>query len=107
MAKPISSVVEFTKFGDTARLDGHDVEVTKRMFCASPASACSTQAEKLRGLTTLISGGGFDTFDGLDGEIKASILWLVEDLANDVANLAALSVEADIAKRAAAEVQHA
>ncbi|QUN44124.1 hypothetical protein KEH56_33480 [Burkholderia cenocepacia] len=105
MAKCSSSVLEFTKFNSTVRTSDQDVEITKRI-CESPAGACSTRAEQLRGLTTLISGGGFETFDNLDPDIKASILWLVEDLANDVANLAALSVEAGIARRAASEVQH-
>ncbi|RQU40212.1 hypothetical protein DF147_21540 [Burkholderia cenocepacia] len=105
MAKRSSSVLELTKFGSTVRTSRQDVEITNRMY-ESPAGACSTRAEQLRGLTTLISGGGFDTFDGLDREIKASIVGLLEDLAGDVANLAALSVEADIARRAASGVQH-
>ncbi|WP_155638260.1 hypothetical protein [Burkholderia cepacia] len=105
MAKRSSSVLELTKFSSTVRTCGPDVEITKRMY-ESPAGACSTRAEQIRGLTTLISGGGFGTFDDLDRETKASILWLLEDLANDVANLAALSVEAGIAQRTAVEVQH-
>ncbi|PRG76145.1 hypothetical protein C6T58_24815 [Burkholderia multivorans] len=106
MAKHIPTAVEFSKFGDTVRVVGHDVEVTKRMFCESPASACSTRAEQLRALATLVSGAGFQVFDGLDSGLKDNVMLLVGDLASDVANLAALAVEAEIARRTVAEVQH-
>jgi len=106
MVKHIPTAVEFSKFGDTVRVVDHDVEVTKRMFCESPASACSTRAEQLRALTVLVSGAGFQIFDGLDSGLKDNVMLLVGDLASDVANLAALTVEAEVARSTAAEVQN-
>lgn len=98
--------VEFSKFSDTVRVAGHDVEITKRRLCESPVAACSTRAEQLRAMTVLLSGEGFEVFDCLDPGLKSNVMLLLDDLASDVANLAALAVEAEIAHRTAAEVHH-
>ncbi|MGU3777525.1 hypothetical protein [Burkholderia metallica] len=106
MAKHDSSKVEFSKFGDTVRTIGGDVELSKRMHCQSPAEACSTQAEQLRALTVLMSGAGFQVFDCLEWTLKDNLMVLLHDLASGVANLAALSIEAEIACRTATEAQN-
>ncbi|AYQ89315.1 hypothetical protein EDD84_19410 [Burkholderia gladioli] len=106
MAKRAAQVVEVTKYCDTVRLVDHDIEITNRMLCDSAAGACLTRAEQLRALTVLMSGGGLEHFDGLSVELKDSLLMLLDDLASDVANLAALAVEVESVRRAAAEVQN-
>ncbi|WP_175757635.1 hypothetical protein [Burkholderia cepacia] len=106
MAKHVPEPVEFSKFGDTVRVVGHDVEITKRRFCESPASVCSARAEQLRAMTVLLSGEGFEVFDCLDPGLKNNVMLLLDDLASDVANFAALAVEAEGARRAAAEGQN-
>ncbi|MBR8163034.1 hypothetical protein KDW98_17880 [Burkholderia vietnamiensis] len=100
------STSEFSKFSDTVRVVGHDVEITKRRLCESAVAACSTRAEQLRALAILLSGEGFEVFDCLDTGLKANLMLLVDDLASDVANLAALAVEVEVARRTAAEVSH-
>jgi len=106
MAKFVPSEVEFSKFGGTVRTSGADVEVSTCLPCQSPAEACSTRAEQLRALTVLMSGAGFQVFDCLESSLKDSMMMLLNGLADDVANLAALAVEAEIACRTAVEVQH-
>lgn len=106
MAKHDSSEVEFSKFGDTVRTIGGDVELCRRMHCQSPAEACSTRADQLRALTVLMSGAGFQVFDCLESSLKDNMMLLLNDLADDVANLAALAVEAEIACCTAGKVQH-
>ncbi|MDW9228654.1 hypothetical protein C7S15_3251 [Burkholderia cepacia] len=54
----------------------------------------------------MLSGDGFEVFDCLDTGLKANLMLLVDDLASEVANLAALAVEAEVARRAAAEGQN-
>lgn len=106
MAKRAAQVVEITKYRDTVRMIDNDIEITQVMPCESPAGACLTRAEQLRALTVLMSGGGLEHFDGLAVELKDSLLTLLDDLASDVANLAALAVEVESGRRAAAEVGH-
>lgn len=106
MAKFVPSDVGFSKFGETVRTIGADVEIISRLYCQSPAEACSTRAEQLRALTVLMSGAGFEVFDGLEISLKDNMMMLLNGLADDVANLAALAVEAEIVCRTAAEVQH-
>lgn len=106
MAKFAPSEVEFSKFGDTVRTIGADVEISSRLYCQSPAEACSTRADQLRALTVLMSGAGFQVFDCLESSLKDNMMLLLNDLADDVANLATLAVEAEIACRTAAKVQH-
>lgn len=106
MAKHVATAVEFSKFGDTVRVAGRDVEITKLRFCESPASVCSVRADQLRALAVLLSGDGFEVFDCLDTGLKANLMLLLDDLASDVANLAALAVAVEVERRTAAEVQH-
>ncbi|QJW79758.1 hypothetical protein [Burkholderia glumae] len=106
MAKRTAEVVEVTKYCDTVRLVDHDIEITNRMQCDSAAGACLTRAEQLRALTVLVSGGGLDHFDGLSLELKDGVMTLLSDIASDVANLAALAVEVESVRCAAAEVQN-
>ncbi|MDF0500847.1 hypothetical protein POK33_08900 [Burkholderia cenocepacia] len=106
MAKSVPLEVEFSKFADTVRVIGTGVEIVKRRLCESPASACSARAEQLRALAILLSGEGFEVFDCLDTGLKANLMLLVDDLASDVANLAALAVEAQATRRDSAEVRY-
>lgn len=106
MAKRPVQAVEVTKYCSTVRMVDHDIEITNRMPCDSPAGACFTRAEQLRALTVLVSGGGFEHFDGLATELKDSLMTLFGDLASDVANLAALAVKVESAGRATVEVSH-
>ncbi|WP_318827073.1 hypothetical protein [Burkholderia cepacia] len=106
MAEHVPASTELSKFGDTVRVVGRNVELTKRWFCESPASVCSARAEQLRAMTIMLSGDGFEVFDCLDTGLKANLMLLVDDLASEVANLAALAVEAEVARRAAAEGQN-
>ncbi|MBJ9593690.1 hypothetical protein [Burkholderia seminalis] len=106
MTKRLPTAAEFSKFGGTVRVAGTDVEIVNRRLCESPASACSARAEQLRALAILLSGEGFEVFDCLDTGLKANLMLLLDDLVSDVANLAALAVEAEAARRAAAEAHH-
>ncbi|KWZ43779.1 hypothetical protein WS72_13550 [Burkholderia savannae] len=60
----------------------------------------------MRALVTFMSGQGFEVFNGLADELKCNLVWLLEDLAGEVADLADLSLEAEIVRRTAAEVPH-
>ncbi|WP_175812964.1 hypothetical protein [Burkholderia contaminans] len=106
MAEHVPASTELSKFGDTVRVVGTGVEIINRRFCESPASVCSARAEQLRAMTILLSGEGFEVFDCLDTGLKTNLILLLNDLASDVANLAALAVEAEVARCRAAEVQH-
>ena len=106
MAKFVPSEVEFSKFGGTVRTIGADVEISNRLPCQSPAEACLTRAEQLRALTVLMSGAGFQVFDCLEFSLKDNMMVLLNGLADDVANLAALAVEAEVAYRTAVGVQN-
>lgn len=106
MTKRLPTAAEFSKFSDTVRVVGTSVEITNRRLCETPAAVCAARAEQLRALAILLSGEGFEVFDCLDAGLKANLMLLVDDLASDVANLAALVVEAEATRRAAAEVRH-
>lgn len=106
MHKSVPLEIEFSKFGDTVRVVGTGVEITNRSLCETPADVCAARAEQLRALAILLSGEGFEVFDCLDTGLKANLMLLVDDLASDVANLAALAVEAQATRRDSAEVRH-
>ncbi|MBR7969073.1 hypothetical protein [Burkholderia cenocepacia] len=106
MHKSVPLEIEFSKFGDTVRVVGTGVEITNRRLCETPASVCSARAEQLRALAVLLSGEGFEVFDCLDTGLKTNLMLLLDDLASEVANLAALVVEVEVTRNAAAEVRH-
>jgi hypothetical protein len=89
MNKPVAST-EFRRFADSLHVVDDEVEITRRIP-GSPVSACAMEAEKLRALATLISGTGFETFDGLDVQLKDNLMLLFVDIADCVANLAGLA----------------
>ncbi|MCW5137580.1 hypothetical protein [Burkholderia cenocepacia] len=106
MTKRLPTAAEFSKFGSTVRVAGTGVEIVNRRLCESPASVCSARAEQLRALAVLLSGEGFEVFDCLDTGLKTNLMLLLDDLSSEVANLAALVVEVEVTRNAAAEVRH-
>ncbi|WP_186159222.1 hypothetical protein [Burkholderia gladioli] len=104
--KPHPFVADYWTFGDDAE---HSTVRTHEIGSVSRA------ADAIRTLSRIVhnslsetsmSGGGLEHFDGLAIELKDSLLTLLDDLASDVANLAALAVEVESGRRTSAEVQN-
>lgn len=100
MAKPITPM-EVAAFGVKVRHESDSngsqvVSTLRTSVCDNPVGMCATQSEKLRALTMMIHANGFDVFDELLDDDKKSLLWLLNDLAGEVAALAKLAQEREI-----------
>jgi len=95
MNKPITPM-EVQAFGVKVR-HGIDkcgsqvVSILSESVCDTPSDQCATQSAKLYALTMMINANGFDVFDELHDADKRSLLWLMNDLAGQVAALAELA----------------
>lgn len=99
MAK-LNSPKEVTAFGVKVRheLDNNGSQVVSTLcqsVCENPAGLCATQSAKLYALTMMIHANGFDVFDELLDDDKRSLVWLMNDLAGQVAALAELARDID------------
>jgi hypothetical protein len=92
LRKQISPALQVEQFGNVATCNGSDTTFTRQLRCETPASACKVVVSKLEALTMMISGEGFDAFDGLNDQSKANVLWLISDLAEEASVLAELAV---------------
>lgn len=80
----------FEQYGISAQYDGVRTAVTYTES-DDPAPVCAQKAQKLHSLMCWLGGQGFDSFNCHSTDIKANVLALLSDLANEVAVLAELA----------------
>ncbi|KGS08817.1 hypothetical protein [Burkholderia sp. ABCPW 111] len=98
MAK-LYSPMEVTAFGVKVsrgtKSGSQVVSMLSESVCDNPVGLCATQSAKLYALTMMIHANGFDVFDELLDDDKRSLVWLMNDLAGQVAALAELARDVD------------
>lgn len=84
-------IAEHESFGSRAVYNSERQTIVSDIDTDAPCAAAVTQAGKLRALTVLMNGEGFDVFDSLADPLKRDLIWLLNDLADDVYVLAQLA----------------
>lgn len=92
MAKT-TSPVEVAEFGLTASAHEKRTTVASTWLGTSPVDYSFEQAKRLRAMTLLLTGNGFETFRELNDDDQQRVLEVMDDLASRVAITCKLAQE--------------
>ncbi|GAB2886029.1 hypothetical protein GCM10027093_21370 [Paraburkholderia jirisanensis] len=93
MAKHVTPV-RVSEFGVTAELDQNTTTLSVE-WGGRPVDYCLVQAQRLRAMTLLITGEGFETFSDLNKRDQHHIIEVMDDLASRVVMLSKLAEKAE------------
>jgi hypothetical protein len=85
--------IEVAEFGLTATAHEKRTTVASTWLGTSPVDYCFEQAKRLRAMTLLLTGSGFETFRELHDDDQQRVLEVMDDLASRVAIASKLAQE--------------
>jgi hypothetical protein len=89
-------VAEHTRFDTRATYDTNGDTIVSGIDSDHPSAKAVTQASKLSALICLMNADGFDVFNNLADSHKRNLIWLLDDLADEVCALAELASDLHI-----------